>query len=80
MACLNKFSGLIRKQFFIGYLIFSTSVVIFTCRNHKDRQGWWSSSTDGQPEVPKPWTLLTGKRDVPKVTYSTHGRAPHIYY
>lgn len=38
MVCLNKFAGLIGKQFLISYLIFSTSGAIFTCRDHKVRQ------------------------------------------
>lgn len=79
MVCLNKFAGLIGRQFFISHLIFSTSGAIFTCRDHKTRQVLMAQLhtweiTGAKAQVPK-----HRERQVPKVTWRTYGRAKKLY-
>lgn len=79
MVCLNKFAGLIGKQFLISYLIFSTSGAIFTSRDHKTRQVlvaqlylWANRSAEAHVSTHR-------ERQVPKVTWRAYGRAKKLH-
>lgn len=79
MVCLNKFAGLIGKQFFSSYLIFSTSGAIFTCRDHKTRQVLGAQLYLWATRDAKAQVSPHRERQVPKVTWRTCVRIKKLY-